>query len=187
VVRFLNNEQYSRKVQTQFQIDEALLRDAACFVHASTVESVRQIANDEINIVYEIRYTDGRHLIARISRCGGEDLARELWAIKRCAEAGVLVPDVVSVWQLKDQEAHVTVCFEERMLGVPLQGGEVDYRYLDANVWRSLVAQAGEVLARIHAIPTNGFGILNGQGNGVFNTLKETLADEIDGAKSITL
>jgi aminoglycoside phosphotransferase (APT) family kinase protein len=122
------------------------------------------------NEVYAATAADDQAVIVRISHAAGPQFEQERWAIERCREAGVPVPEILALEHdvpVPDAagEARVSICVERRLPGEPL-GGIVRARGAGDPVSKALLREAGAVLARIHTIPTGGYGPLDGTGRG---------------------
>jgi Ser/Thr protein kinase RdoA (MazF antagonist) len=122
------------------------------------------------NEVYAATAADGQAVIVRISHAAGPQFEQERWAIERCREAGVPVPEILALEHGVAVPGgagaeRVSICVERTLPGEPL-GRIVRARGADDPVSIALLREAGEVLARLHTIPTGGYGPLDGTGHG---------------------
>jgi Ser/Thr protein kinase RdoA (MazF antagonist) len=122
------------------------------------------------NEVYGATAADGQAVVVRISHAPGPQFEQERWAIGRCREAGVPVPEILDLEHGVSVpggagEERVSICVERTLPGEPL-GRIVRARGPGDPVSDALLREAGVVLARIHTIPTVGYGPLDGGGRG---------------------
>lgn len=122
--------------------------------------SAVQIIAGEANEVYEVSLDNGKIVILRITRGKYASFARENWAINKVKSLGVPVPKMIF---LADK-----YCVMEKIDGEPLERGKIDFFKLSKKDQRKYLNQAGEILAKIHSVKTNGFGELDSSGNGEF-------------------
>ena len=119
------------------------------------------------NEVYEVTLASPAAdvVFVRISHRGVPHFEQERWAIDRCRGACVPVPTILLLEHTEQQGEPVSVCVERKMEGIPL--GRVT-RTLggDHPLSVHLLREAGTYLARIHTIPTDGHGPLDGNGRG---------------------
>ncbi len=99
------------------------------------------------NHVFRVRY-EGGQVIVRLGVTGGkvEAFLKEHWALEKAASAGV---PVVRVLQVGSDVIDTPYMIEE------CAGGHVATEHSDR---LGIVRQMGEIAARIHGIPTSGFG-----------------------------
>lgn len=99
------------------------------------------------NHVFRVRYEAGQ-VVVRLSVTGGkvEAFLKEHWALEQAATAGV---PVVRVLQVGSDVIDTPYMIEE------CASGRVATEHPDR---LGIVRQMGEIAARIHAIPTSGFG-----------------------------
>ncbi|MDQ3702854.1 MAG: aminoglycoside phosphotransferase family protein, partial [Chloroflexota bacterium] len=125
------------------------------------------------NEVYAATSADGQAVIVRISHASGPQFAQERWAIERCREAGVPVPEILylvhDVAVPGGAAERVSICVERTLAGEPLGRLVMAWGADDARS-TTLLREAGAVLARMHTIPTEGYGYLDGAGHGRWPT-----------------
>ena len=139
------------------------------FSSAPVVAKQRIIAG-EINEVYDVAFADAVHVIVRISHDEDQTFEHAQWAIRECALRGVPVPEVLGVWDRSTSNQLLHICIQRKLEGVLLAKANLPH-----NVLRQIVAQAGGFLSRIHTIPTNGFGNIDGTGKGTFLTAQSEI------------
>lgn len=139
-----------------------------------------RIITGEANEVYDITLKDGQHVILRISNSGYPNFLQEKWAIDKVKKLGVPVPEIILIKYLTIEGKEKSLCLMEKVEGEPLERGNVDFDKLDLNLRRSLINQAGEILAKIHSVSTEGFGWIIGAGKSAFKTSDELLENFIN-------
>jgi Ser/Thr protein kinase RdoA (MazF antagonist) len=136
------------------------------------------------NEVYAATAADGQAVIVRISHAPGPQFEQERWAIERCREAGVPVPEILAL----DHDVpvpggagaeRVSICVERTLPGEPL-GRIVRARGAGDPLSTALLREAGAVLARIHRIPTQGYGPLDAAGRGAWPSWDAFLLGPLD-------
>lgn len=100
----------------------------------------------------------------------GDDFSAEHWAAVHAREAGAPAPDVLAVrGDIEvDHDRRVAIWIHRRIEGEPL------HAIADSEA-PDLTQAAGEALARIHSVPTEGFGYINGDGRGPHGQFSEFL------------
>jgi aminoglycoside phosphotransferase (APT) family kinase protein len=159
-------ETHLAQLHAQQTIAAEVLDDILRQVSPARVLSKQRIIAGEINEVYDVAFADGLRVIVRISRGEAKNFAhfdQEQWAIRECSTRGVPVPEVLGVWHLSIEGQALDICVQRKIEGVLLR--DVD---LPQHALHQIVAQAGELLSRIHAVPVKGFGYINGAGEGAF-------------------
>ena len=122
------------------------------------------------NEVYAATTADGQAVIVRISHSPGPQFEQERWAIERCRAAGVPVPEILSLEHDVPAlgpvaEERVSICVERTLAGETL-GRIVTARGAGDPISIALLEKAGAALGRMHTIPTDGYGHLDGSGRG---------------------
>lgn len=148
-------------------VQAELLDDILGEVSSAPVLAKRRIIAGESNEVYDIAFADRLQVIVRISRHQDKSFESEQWAIRQCARRGVPVPEMLGIWHRSTPSQPLHICVERKLEGVLLSDAA-----LPRHEVRQIVLQAGEFLSRIHAIPINGVGYINGEGEGEFLTLE---------------
>ena len=156
--------------QAAWQSPVAVIAGAVRRATGSDVVRHERILAGLTNEVYAATAADGQAVIVRIAHAPGPQFEQERWAIERCRAAGVPVPEILALDH--DVPAHgrpgaerVSICVERTLPGEPL-GRIVRARGAGDPVSNALLGEAGAVLARIHTIPTEGYGPLDGTGHG---------------------
>ena len=123
------------------------------------------------NVVFEVVTTDGRRLAARASAQGTHRYLVEQAAMDRARAVGVPCPEVVEVTSVDG-------------VGVMLCEWLPGQRMADAATApdphpAAWAANCGEILARIHSLPVQGYGNLDEHGNGARPTLDQWFVDDL--------
>lgn len=158
--------QYLTNLHARQTIPAEVLDDILREVSPAPVLSQQRLLMGEANEVYEVAFADGLRVIARIAR-DDTAFAREQWAIRECSLRSVPVPEVLGVWRRSTHDQSLAISIQRKIEGVLLSHADLPHHVL-----RQVVAQAGELLSRIHAVPVTGFGYINGKGAGEFLTLE---------------
>lgn len=121
-----------------------------------------RIVLGEVNEVYRAATLGGDRVIVRVNRSPGRHRA-EAWAIERCREAGVPVPEVLLVEEKEIDGQEISICIQRRIDAVPL-----DHLLAESPVdeIHRLVEEGGRLLSRIHSVTTEGSGYLGADGHG---------------------
>lgn len=171
-------EQYLANLHSGLVTPEELISETIKEATGRQLADKKRIVAGEVNEVYDVALDNGGYVILRISREVGA-FDREKWAIEQCKKIDVPAPDILLIKHLQTVNQPLSLCVQEKMEGEPLERGSIDYHQLDPVLVRRLVVKAGEMLARIHSIPTMGFGRLNGQGQGRFKSLHDLMAEKV--------
>jgi aminoglycoside phosphotransferase (APT) family kinase protein len=134
-------------------------------VFNSPIREKKKIVNGENNEVYDITTESGEEAIVRIHR-ESPRFQKERWAIERCAELGIPVPKVLLIKDIIDNGQALQVCVETKIPGHSLDK-------TPAEELPAVLLELGQILLKLHTIPTNGFGRLDKDGKGKFATSAE--------------
>jgi aminoglycoside phosphotransferase (APT) family kinase protein len=165
---------WKEQLHAQWTTPDAIIRRLVHRARGSAVAARSRIIGGEGNEVWAITTRSGEDLILRVSR--STPFAAEQWATDQARQVGVPVPEILLVDDavpLGDRQ--VAIWIHRAIAGQPL--GTVQ----DARATRRLTADAGALLARIHAIATSGSGPLDAQGHGQRENFSAYLAWD-DGA-----
>lgn len=144
-------------------------------VTASAIVSKRRIIAGEANEVYDIRTSDERDLIVRISRDREKDFEQERWAIDQCTKTDVPVPTILAIKHFSEGTNPIDICIQDKLAGDLLS---IAAASLPRDRVKGICVRVGELLARVHGIRTKGHGYLNRQGEGQFRFTSDTLGRE---------
>lgn len=160
-------EQHQEHIQSEQQTIDDLINKTT----GSHIVEKNKIEIGQINEVYSVRTENGLDAIIRISHGEKSKFETERWAIEQCAKAGVPVPEVLMVdsFELDGKPVHVNI--EKKLKGVSMD-------LLPHSP--DLLHQVGEVLSKIHSIETHGFGRLDSEGNGKYDSVRDLLTTEGD-------
>ncbi len=154
-----------------FSTPQGVIGSAVQRAVGSSIASKHRITKGEANEVYAVDSTNGQELILRISRlCDSESrFQRERWAMEQCAKLGVPVPHVISIQTIEHENRPLRISIENRLPGVPLD--ELAEGNLSKQGLAELLRRTGAVLSKVHSVRTNGFGELDKDGNGIYNSI----------------
>lgn len=162
----LRYDDYLEDLHSKMCLPDEILVDTLRETLRQEIVSKRRIVGGEINEVYEVDLGDGAEVIVRVSRDDTKHFEQEVWAIAECAKRGVPVPEVLGVVHLSTPGKPLDICVLRKIEGVLLPQAK-----LTPDLLERVVGQAGEYLSRIHEIPTQGFGYLDGQGKGEYDSI----------------
>jgi aminoglycoside phosphotransferase (APT) family kinase protein len=164
---FLNAK--AEKFKTSQKLIEEVVEEAT----QAKTKAIERLIHGEVNEVYTIVTEDGQSLILRIAHTTGERLAKEHWAIKQSAKAGVPVPQILYLTTKITEDGPRSFCLQDKIDGAPLD----HLNDADAETKRSIIIEAGSLLHRIHSVSTQGYGIIDDKGVGEFATIQESLTE----------
>lgn len=155
--------QHLRDVHSKLALPEEFILEALKDVSVGGIVSKRRIIAGEANEVYDIRTTDERDLIVRISRDREKDFEQERWAIDQCRKRDVPVPTILAIKHFREGTNPIDICIQDKLAGDLLS---IAAASLPRDMVRDICVRIGELLARVHGIRTKGHGYLNHQGEG---------------------
>ncbi|MEK7502299.1 MAG: aminoglycoside phosphotransferase family protein [Patescibacteria group bacterium] len=156
------------KLNTPDDILEKVVKSAIGY----EVEKKQKVMEGEINEVYVVTPTKGNDIIVRISREKHNRFEAEKWAMDRCRNAGVPVPQILLLSEVETDEEKLHICVESKIEGVSLEK-LIKQNVLNQSEIKDIVINAGEILSKIHSIKTKGFGEINSTGVGKFESWSE--------------
>lgn len=163
------NDLYSQYLQTlhvKKQTPDEVIADFVREGMGKEMVGKRKIVAGEVNEVYEIDLSDHSQVILRISPNGSPDFQQEQWAIKECIKVGIPAPEIFLIKYQIINEIEYGFCLMERVEGDTLERGKIKFGDLSLEERKNYIHQAGVILAKIHSIPTKGWGWIvkdNGQ------------------------
>lgn len=156
--------------------DEVLEKTVKSAVGYGILEKTK-VVEGEVNEVYDVTPTKGDNVIIRISREEHNRFEAEKWALDRCRDAGVPVPQILLLSEVETNGEKLHICVESKIEGVSLQG-LIKQKALSQGEIKDLTVNAGEILSKIHSIKTKGFGEINSSGVGKFENLSEYMLQQ---------
>lgn len=169
-------QKYLEEVHSKLSLPEEVLNQTIKDMTGSDPVRKEKIVRGEANEVYDITTQSGDDVIVRIER-RGPGFLQEKWAIEQASKVGVPVPEILGITKSLLRTEKLTICIQKKIQGGPLERGEINIDELDKDYLRKIVNQAGEILAKIHSISTQGFDRINGEGVGEFKTFKDMIMD----------
>ena len=129
-------------------------------VAGQSIRTVEPLAQGDATSAYRALTQVGESLIVRVQKRSVTGFAEEAWAMRRCREVGLPVPEVYGVTQLiTDASRDVMVMAAAR--GRPL--AEVMASLEQAELARVFI-DVGSALRKLHGIPVRHFGWLREDG-----------------------
>lgn len=145
--------------------------------------SKTRIVAGEANEVYLAQLSDDSEVIVRISRKEKTEFDKENWAIEKCREIGVPAPKILLTKTLDFEDKHLHFCIQEKLDGEPLERGNINFHSFSEERKKKIIFQAGEILSKIHSIKTDGFGELDKNGKGEFQTFSDLMREHVNHEK----
>jgi len=155
-----------------------VLRDIVLEATGSVLSNHYRIIEGEVNEVYSAETESGQEIVIRIFHGRKIKFYKEQWAFEECAKVGVPVPKMLLVKSTDVDGEPREICVESKLPGVHLNKipeistPEMERERVD------LLHQIGQILSRIHSIPTNGFGTLDQNGNGKFSSVRDLISND---------
>ncbi|MEO8540229.1 MAG: aminoglycoside phosphotransferase family protein [bacterium] len=153
--------------ETPLEVVEAAVAEVA----KAPLLDIRRIVAGEQNEVYDVTLERAPSLIVRISHRGSEGHDREAWVLHECASRGILVPRVHALQRVPVGSEWRSIIVMEKLPGERLS--DVDLSEIDL---RQVLGEIGAWLRQLHSIPVQGFGYIDGSGEGYKATLDQWLA-----------
>ena len=166
-------QDYLKAFHAGLQLADGPLERALRAVSSAPVTSRTRIVAGEANEVYDVAFADGLDVIVRISRDRHKHFEQERWAIRQCRERGVPVPEILSIEHLSADEAPLDICIQRKIEGRRLS----DLTSLPREDLKAILAKAGDLLSRVHTVPTTGLGYIDGEGRGESPTFGACMAE----------
>ncbi len=129
----------------------------------------RPVLESWTNEVHQVTVTGGAVYAVRLARRRHDRFPAEAWALREAVKAGIPVPEVIVCSRVEEPEP-LEVCIQhwmdgERLLWIAAGLGKNDTCRLGS--------EAGALLARIHQIPVEGFGLVDGAGRAPHQCLSD--------------
>jgi aminoglycoside phosphotransferase (APT) family kinase protein len=166
-----NYKSFLIKKHSAFKTPDKVIDSVVKKSSGSVPVSKKRLIAGEVNEVYDIKTQDGRELIVRISHGSNSDFEQEQWAIKRCRQIGVPVPEILSLESLSVNEKPLSILIERKISGESLN----ILQNRSSKGLERIVNEAGKILAKIHIVSTKKFGKINKNGEGKYQTLADSI------------
>lgn len=132
---------------TPVEVIDGVVRRAT----GSGVAGIERIARGEWNEVHGVTSTNGDEVIVRINHnAGAADFRRAEAVIDRARVVGIPAPESLLIEEIEVDGCERGVCVQRRIKGTPLADS---FRGIAGDDVKALVADAGELLARLHSLP----------------------------------
>lgn len=134
-----------------------------------------RIIGGETNQVYKVILSDQTEVIVKATLSPISEFERARWAMEQCSSKYVNVPKVYGIVKT-DGGSPITVAVEEKVDGIPLS----ELGTLHSTEARRMLSRVGSILSIVHSIQTQGFGTLDGNGNGRYQSIQQLLGFHIN-------
>ena len=168
-------QEYLSSIHDKWDTADEIIQDLVKEATGYNLKSKLRIIAGESNEVYDLTLDDNTHVILRISNSGHPNFLQEKWAIKEAKKLGIPVPEILLIKYLKIEGTEKSFCLMKKVKGEPLERGAINFDKFDSDLKRKLINQAGEILSKIHSIPTEGFGRIKEEGKAEFKTSSELI------------
>ena len=165
-------QEHLQRIHSNRAVSQRTLLECLAHVSDAQVTSCQRLVEGETNEVYDIQLADGLAVILRIARSSSGVFDRERWAIERCRVKGIPVPEILSISEHDTEPSPIQACVQRKVQGLLL----TRYEGLAQDQSR-LVRRCGELLREIHSIQTTGFGYIDDNGRGRFDTARQEAVD----------
>ena len=157
--------------QKSFSTPQAVIDTVIHRAVGSSTVGIERIMKGVDNEVYAVETAGGDQLVVKISRNeeSGSRLGKERWAIEQCAKAEIPVSQIVSLDTIEFEDKPLGILIQTKLPGIPLDEMLKDNR--SENNTDELFRKAGSILSRVNSIETNGFGELDRNGNGEYDSI----------------
>lgn len=169
-------QKYLEEVHSRSTIPVDALNQIVIDTAGSPLAEKERILKGEANEVYDVKTQKGDEIFVRIER-RGPGFLQEKWAIEQCRKIGIPVPKILGIQKLNLDDEQLAICVQRKIEGDTLERGGINIDEMDKGRLRKFINQAGEILAKIHSIPTQGFDRINGQGIGKFKSFRDMMLD----------
>lgn len=144
----------------------------------SRLVKLKRIIAGEVNEVYLAETESGQEIIIRIFHGQKAKFYKEQWVFEQCAKVGAPTPQMLLVKSIEVNGKPLEICIETKLSGTSFdQIPEILNSKMDGERI-NILHQIGQILSKIHSIPTNGFGPLDRNGNGKFPSIQELISGD---------
>ena len=161
------SDEYNKFLQEihskSFTTDE-IIADVIKEATGSRVVSKTRFVAGEVNEVYDVELQGKENVVIRIHKSEEPAFLKEKWAIDQCKLVGVPVPDVLLIKHVQEADGILSFCVQKRLRGDTVERGKVKMWDIDRDQLRTLMHKSGDLLAKMHTIPVEGFGDLDEHG-----------------------
>lgn len=164
------------KRHLEMKTSDVLIEEMVRKASGSPLSEKRRLLLGEASEVYAGQTEDGQELIIRIAHRDNSAFDSELWALERCRELGVPVPESLLVEHAEDGGEPRTFSIQRKIPGRPMDHLMTEVLIEEIH---ALVRQSGRYLARIHSIQPEGYGWIGPDGKGTDLSPAEKI-DQID-------
>lgn len=165
-------ETYIAQKHAEMQTPSEMLSGFVKKATGQDSEPPKRLMLGETNEVYDVRTKNGQEVIIRVSHSEEDTFGKEKWAIEQCQKAGVPVPGVLLVEDLTTDGKFRSVCVLEKLNGEPLMK-RVREKNISSQDVEVVLKETGKLLSKVHGIETKGFGRIDEDGKGHFDTWAE--------------
>lgn len=169
-------KRYLDYLHSKQETPEEIIRDVVKEGAGLELVSKQRIVAGEVNEVYDILLDNRSHVILRISPNGSPDFQQEQWAMQKCRDLGVPVPEILLITYSVVHGKEYGFCLMKKIGGNLLERGDVDFSILSIGEQRSYINQGGKILSRIHSIQTTGFGKIIGDGKSHYSDAEQSFS-----------
>jgi aminoglycoside phosphotransferase (APT) family kinase protein len=145
----------------------------------SRIKNNKRLMVGETNEVYDVQTEENQSVIVRVAHYDWGSFKKEKWAFEESGKKGVPVPKVLLVEDSTDGGKFTSVCVLSKLPGHPLDQREVTSPDEDRKYLSGIIRKAGSILSKLHQVETIGFGEINENGQGEFETFYDSLVSSL--------
>lgn len=151
--------------------EKALLAEGVRLATGEEAVGWTRITEGQKSEVYCAAVDSGREVVVRVSRRVDCRFESERWALAAARAAGVPAPEMLHLERREDEHGPFWICVENRIPGRSL------HRVVHAADLERLVGDAGEILGRLHCVALDGFGSIQPDGSGSFDSFAASMTE----------
>lgn len=171
----LDYDEYLSSIHHKLQTPEEVIREVVKKSTNHDFIAKTKIIAGEVNEVYDIKLTNNKHVILRISQQGSPNFQQEKWAIEQVKQVGIPVPKILSIQYVMINGHEHSFCLMNKVEGQPLERGNVDFSTMPNTTRKNYIVQAGGILSKIHSIKTSGYGWIADTGKSEYKSVTNLL------------
>ncbi|MBI2003421.1 MAG: aminoglycoside phosphotransferase family protein [Parcubacteria group bacterium] len=172
------SDEYNKFLQEihskNFTTDE-VIDDVVKEATGAKIKSKTRFVSGEVNEVYDVELEGKENVVVRIYKSDEPIFLEEKWAIEQCKSVGVPVPSVILIKHISEPDGILSFCVQEKLRGDTVERGKVKMWDIDRDQLKAVMLKSGELLAKMHTIPVEGFGDLNEYGKAEHKSFVEQM------------
>lgn len=168
----LDYEAYLADKHSRRKTDSKTIHEVIMKATGQELVDLKRLILGEVNEVYDVELDNGKNVILRISHHEWASFGKEKWAMEHSKAEGVPIPEVLFVEDFYRDGKFRSVCVLEKLKGSSLML-QIKVGNIDRSELRNILNEAGKYLSMIHRVKTTGFGSIDANGKGEYNSWSE--------------